>query len=257
MTSRPARSKLRDTERSKRAGRASRNNVVVLEDGLKSDRIYRDLRRRIRELELQPGSQLDKNRIAEEYGVSRAPVSEAIARLAVEGLADVVPQSGSFVALIRLDDVRESLLIRTGLEVEIVRRATLVASDEFLERLDVNLELQAAAARGNELSVLDDLDSAFHGIILSAINSPAVGRLVDRARAILDRPRFYALPEEGRPLATVAEHQRIVDAIRTLDVELAGATMRVHLTMVAKAIERNIARMQAEAGAKLTKRVRN
>ena len=250
MISRPARPKPRDTERPKRVSRPSRSNVVVLEDGLKSERIYLDLRRRIRELELQPGSQLDKNRIAEEYGVSRAPVSEAIARLAVEGLADVVPQSGSFVAPIRIEDVRESLLIRTGLEVEIVRRATLVATDEFLGRLDENLDLQAAAARGNRLSVLDDRDSDFHGIILSAINSPAVGRLVDRARAVLDRPRFYALPEEGRPHATVAEHRRIVDAIRTRDVELAGASMRVHLTMVAKAIERNIARMQAEAGTK-------
>jgi DNA-binding GntR family transcriptional regulator len=81
-----------------------------------------------------------------------------------------------------------------------------------------------------------------------------VGRLVDRARAILDRPRFYALPEEGRPQDTVAEHRRIVDAIRTGDVELAGATMRVHLAMVAQAIERSIALMQPQSSAKLVTR---
>ena len=238
----------------RKGGRRPLPREVAPEERLKSERVYRDLRRRIRALDLQPGLQLDKNKIADEYGVSRAPISEAIARLAVEGLVEVVPQSGSFVAPIRLEDVRESLLIRTGLEVEVVRRATRLASSEFLRSLDENLSLQSAAAKRADLAALDDLDSAFHAIILGAINSPAVGRLVDRARAILDRPRFLALPEEGRPQDTVAEHRRIVDAIRTGDVELAGATMRVHLAMVAQAIERSIAMMQTEPGVKLIKR---
>jgi GntR family transcriptional regulator, rspAB operon transcriptional repressor len=243
------------TSRSRlRAGAKASRDSVVPEDRLKSERVYRDLRRRIRGLELQPGSQLDKNEIAQEYGVSRAPVSEAIARLAVEGLADVVPQSGSFVAPIRLDDVRESLLIRTGLEVEVVRRATKLGSDEMFARLDRNLEEQVVAVKIKDLAALDDLDSAFHSIILNAVKSPSVERLVDRARAILDRPRFYSLPEEGRPRDTVAEHRRIVDAIRTGDMELAGATMRVHLTMVAQSIERNIAQIQFETNKKIPKR---
>jgi len=205
-------------------------------------------------MDLQPGSQLDKNEIANAYGVSRAPVSEAIARLAVEGLADVFPQSGSFVAPIRLDDVRESLLIRTGLEVEAVRRAVLVGGEQFFARLEENLTQQGAAVKRNDIVALDDLDSAFHGIILGAVNSPSVARLVDRARAILDRPRFYALPVEGRPRDTVAEHRRIVDAVRTGDVELAGASMRVHLAMVSRAIERTISLMQSESDPRLARR---
>jgi len=59
-------------------------------DHSKAERVHRELRRRIRELELQPGSRLHKNEIALEFGVSRAPVSEAIAWLAEEGLVDVV-----------------------------------------------------------------------------------------------------------------------------------------------------------------------
>jgi DNA-binding GntR family transcriptional regulator len=217
------------------------------DDYSKAERIYRDLRRRIRELELLPGSQLQKNEIADEYKVSRAPVNEAIARLAAEGLIDVFPQSGSFVAPIRLEDVRESLLIRTGLEVEVVRRAAQMADEAMLTQLDENLDLQAAALKHNELARLDDLDAAFHSIILKAVNSPAAERLVDRTRAILDRPRFHTLPEGGRPKATVVEHRRIADAIRTRDPELAGAAMRVHLAMVAQAIERNFAEVQAGA----------
>ena len=143
----------------------------------KAERVYRELRRRIRGLELQPGSRLQKNEIAVEFGVSRAPVSEAIAWLAEEGLVDVYPQSGSFVAPIRPEDVREALLIRTGLEVEAVRRVTQIADPQLLKRLDDNLEAQSAAVRKNDMALLDDLDEAFHGIIIGALESPRAQRL--------------------------------------------------------------------------------
>jgi len=206
-------------------------------DQSKSERVYKTLRRQIRELELPPGTRLRKNEIALEFGVSRAPVSEAISRLSDEGLVDVFPQNGSFVAPIRPQDIRESLLIRTGLEVEAIRRVTQKADIDLLERLETNLSAQDAALENDDMVVLDDLDEAFHAIIFKAVESPRAQRLLDAIRALLDRPRFHALPEDGRPKATVAEHRRIVDAIRTGDPEFAGAAMRVHLTMVARAIE--------------------
>src|SRR4051812_28590773 len=88
------------------------------QDQSKAERVYSALRRRIRELALPPGAPLRKEEIALEMGVSRAPVSEAIARLAEEALVDVFPQHGSFVSPIRAQDVLESLFIRTALEVE-------------------------------------------------------------------------------------------------------------------------------------------
>lgn len=206
----------------------------------KSERVYRYLRRRIRELELPPGSRLKKNEIAIQCGVSRAPVSEAIARLADEGLVDVFPQNGSFVSPIRKEDIRESLLIRTGLEVEAIRCVTKDADEELLGQLDENLEAQEAALQDNDMVMLDDLDEAFHATIFSAVESPRAQRLLDEMRALLDRPRFHALPEDDRPKRTLDEHRRIVDAIRTGDPEFAGAAMRVHLTMVALAIERDL-----------------
>jgi DNA-binding GntR family transcriptional regulator len=216
-------------------------------DQLKSERVYRELRRRIREMELLPGARLRKDEIAVESGTSRAPINEAIARLAAEGLIDVFPQSGSFVSLIRAQDVRESMLIRTGLEIEAVRRVTQHADAELLRQLDENLEAQDDAVRRDDMVGLDDLDEAFHATIFGAVNSPRAQRLLDATRAILDRSRFHALPEPGRPKATVAEHRRILDAIRTGDVELASAAMRVHLTVAAQAIERDLARMEIES----------
>jgi DNA-binding GntR family transcriptional regulator len=213
----------------------------------KSERVYRDLRRRIRQMELVPGSRLRKNEIADEYGVSRAPVSEAIARLAEEGLVDVFPQSGSFVSPIRPDHIRECFLIRTGLEVEAVRRVTQQADLKLLEQLDENLRQQAAAIRSNNMERMDELDEAFHATIMDALNSPRARRLLDQTRAVLDRPRFHSLHRVGRPEDTLTEHSRIVDAIRTGDVELASAAIRVHITTVARIIEDDVAQSNREA----------
>src|SRR5690606_27174410 len=99
----------------------------------------------IRDLEIPPGTALNKNDIALECEVSRAPVSEAIARLSAEGLVDVFPQSGSFVSPIRLADIREAMFIRTALEIEAVRRVTQEVNPELIERLQANIQAQKAA----------------------------------------------------------------------------------------------------------------
>ncbi len=209
----------------------------------KSDRVYADLRRRIRELALPPGEPLRKEELALALGVSRAPVSEAIARLADEGLVEVFPQHGSFVAPIRAAEVRESLFIRTALESEAMRRLAPVATASLAADLDDNLDEQAAALAADDLARFYDLDETFHARLFAAVESPRAARLLDAARAPLDRVRRLSLPEPGRGAATLAEHRRLADAVRSGDGDLAAAAMRVHLAMVARAIERELTKL--------------
>jgi DNA-binding GntR family transcriptional regulator len=216
-------------------------------DTSKAERVYRELRRRIRELALPPGAPLRKEEIALEMGVSRAPVSEAIARLADEALVDVFPQHGSFVAPIRAEDVRESLFIRTALEVEAIRRVTQMADAGLMAQLEENLAAQAAALAAQDLVAFYDLDEAMHAAIFAGLDAPRAARLLDAARAPLDRPRRLRLPEPGRPEATYAEHRRLVDAIASGDPEFAAAAMRAHLAQVARSVERELAQIEGEA----------
>jgi DNA-binding GntR family transcriptional regulator len=220
------------------------NAAVDLRDASKTERVYEHLRRRIRELALPPGAPLRKEEIALELGVSRAPVSEAIGRLADEGLAEVFPQHGSFVAPIRGAEVRESLFIRTALETEAMRRLALTADAALMARLDENLADQAAALGDGDLPRFHDLDESLHALLFAAVESPRALRLLDAARAPLDRVRRLALPEPGRPEETLAEHRRLVDAVRSGDPELAGAAMRVHLTMVGRTVEKELAKQE-------------
>lgn len=208
----------------------------------KAQRVYDYLRGRIRELKIAPGSRLSKNKIALACGVSRAPVSEAIARLASEGLVDVFPQNGSFVSPIRNEDIREALFIRKGLEAEAINQVTREADPELLDRLKENVQKQARALQQKQLDLvlLDDLDEVFHSLIITAIHSPRAQRVLNAARAMLDRPRFLALPEHNRTHKTLIEHQRILDAICTGDTELARAAMRVHINAVSDAINETL-----------------
>jgi GntR family transcriptional regulator, rspAB operon transcriptional repressor len=211
----------------------------------KAERVYHDLRRRIRELELPPGAPLRKEEIALELGVSRAPVSEAIGRLADEALVDVFPQHGSFVAPIRAADVEESLFIRTALEVEAARRVAQRASPELIDWLEENLAAQAQMLESEDLAAFYDLDEEMHAAIFGALEAPRAERLLDAARAPLDRPRRLALPEFGRADSTLKEHRRLVDAIASGDPEFAAAAMRAHMTMVSRAIEKALKEIEA------------
>lgn len=218
--------------------------AIAASEGSKAERAYRELRRRIRELVLPPGAALRKEEIALEMGVSRAPVSEAIARLADEALVDIFPQHGSFVAPIRAEDVRESLFIRTALEVEAIRRVTQAADPDLLVQLEENLAAQLTALGAGDLVAFYDLDEALHATIFSALEAPRAMRLLDAARAPLDRPRRLGLPETGRPEATFAEHRRLVDAIASGDPEFAAAAMRAHLAQVSRSVERQLAHIE-------------
>ncbi|HEX8667552.1 MAG TPA: GntR family transcriptional regulator [Allosphingosinicella sp.] len=219
-------------------------SALAQRDLPKADRVHAVLRRRIRDLDLPPGAPLRKEEIALEFGVSRAPVSEAIARLAEEGLAEVFPQHGSFVARIRAEDVREGLFIRTALEVEAARRAAALRDPGLCAQLAENISGQEAALADGDLQRFYELDEALHETIFRAVGQARVRRYLEAARAPLDRMRRLTLPTGQRPQATLSEHRAIVEAVMSGDPEFAGAAMRAHLAAVARAVEEQLSRSE-------------
>src|SRR3954453_21778457 len=88
------------------------------------DQIYDALKKAIVSLDLPPGASISENRLCRQIGVSRTPVRAAIIRLVEDGLIEVFPQKGSFVAPIKLSAVRNNHFIRKALELAVLRRAS-------------------------------------------------------------------------------------------------------------------------------------
>ena len=189
------------------------------------------LRHAIVTLELKPGESLDKGAICERLGVSRFPVSEALARLQAEGLVDILPQRGSMVSLVRIADVREYMLIRKALESEAVRVLIGNHTDELIEALRRNLIYQRAAADIGDRDGFHARDLEFHDLLFGAMNFSRIKSVIESARANLDRARRLIITPR-RLAFSINEHQAVFDAIVLGDAAAATAAMRAHIDSV-------------------------
>ncbi len=193
--------------------------------------VTNSLRAAIVNLALPPGTVLDKSAICAQFGVSRFPVSEALARLADEGLVDIAPQRGSTVSLVRIADVREYMLIRKGLESEALRVLIGKHDAEVISALHQNMAAQRAAAAKDDAELFHQLDVDFHDIIFPG-HAAHQGQIDHRrARANLDRARRLIITPRRLAL-TIAEHQKIFDAVLNENTPLAITAIREHIDAV-------------------------
>ena len=198
--------------------------------------VYAAVREAIVQLDLKPGEFLDKQAIAARMGVSRFPVGEAMNRLAAEGLVDIVPQSGSRVALIKISDTRENMFLRRALEVETVRRLAPSASPALLEQLASNMRYQQAAIEAQDLKGFHGFDLAFHALLQDHLGFERVRSATETARLGLDRVR-QLLNTRRRLELTLREHQSILDALAAHDGDAAARAMYGHLDAVMAELE--------------------
>jgi DNA-binding GntR family transcriptional regulator len=196
-----------------------------------TERVRAVLREAIVASELAPGVDIDKQAVCERLGVSRFPVSEALARLQAEGLVEILPQRASRVTRIRIADVRQATFIRRALEAETVRVLAGSIGPAPLAALDENLRLQHAAVTAQDRLGFHRLDLAFHQILQDALDYSRVRAAVDAARATLDRVRRL-LSSPRRHAVSLREHQSIVDALRRGDAAEAVRAMEQHVEAV-------------------------
>jgi DNA-binding GntR family transcriptional regulator len=194
-------------------------------------RVVEALRNAIVTHAFEPGASLDKAKLCEKLGVSRFPVSEALARLQAQGLVDILPQRGTTVSRIRLSDVRENMFLRKALEAEAVRSLARTIEARTLDKLNANLAAQKQFVANADKQHFHTLDLAFHETLLTALGFPRVKAAAESARLALDRVRLL-LASPRRNTQTVAEHERVVAALEKRDGALAALAMGDHLDQV-------------------------
>ena len=202
-----------------------------------SKRVYLDLRQRIIDMTLLPGSKIIERDIAAEHQISRTPVHEAVQRLTEEGLIEVVQRVGTFVARIPLDQLEEAMLVRTALEVAVIEKAATQIGPEDIARLKKILADQHACVEANDLKGFHRTDELFHEALADIAKLPSVWPIILQSKMQVDRYRQLTLPIPGRMDGVVDQHQSIVDALDAGRVSDAAAAMHDHLNLVLPVVQ--------------------
>lgn len=190
------------------------------------DMIADALRDEIQAGALEPGLQLRQEEIAARFAVSRMPVRDALVRLQAEGLVDLFPNRGAFVAQLTPDEIREIYELRLMLEGDLLARAVPNMTPASLDALAATMAKAEKGAHGPHWRELDD---EFHAALYEPAHRPHQLEIVSRLRRTVQR---YAAAYETLPQSTarwLADHRKIVTACRRKSPDAARAALEAHL----------------------------
>ncbi len=192
---------------------------------------YAGIKSRILDSEYAPGAQILEHEIAEQLGLSRTPVREALVRLQQESLLEIVPRHGVRISTLSPADMREIYEILESLEAtaaEILTRlrparAALLPLSEACDAME-----RALAREAPDLRTWAAADEAFHMHLLQLCGNRRLASLVMTVWDQAHRARMFTLTLRPLPTRSTEEHRKIVDAILAGDVSHAGELYRAH-----------------------------
>ncbi len=179
---------------------------------------------------LKPGESLIECKLSSELGVSRTPVREALRQLELEGLVKTVPNKGAIVIGISESDIEDIYSIRKVVEALAARWAAEKISDADIEKLSNVVELQEFYVSKNDLIQVWQLDTAFHEIIFNACGSRILMHTLTGFHHYIQKARELSLKTRGRPSLAVAEHKKILEALKNHNPDEAERLTSEHIS---------------------------
>lgn len=187
------------------------------------------LRERILRGDYPEGEPLRQDALADELGVSRIPVREALRQLEAEGLVTFSPHRGAVVSTLSLEEIEELFELRADIECELLRRAIpSTTADQLARATDVVDEFDAALAAG-ESDRWGPLNWRFHSALYSPARRNFTMGVLQKLHQHSDRYfRMHVVLARGGALAN-QQHRDITDAVREKDVKAALRLLRAHI----------------------------
>ena len=215
-----------------RVERAGRRSASI------GDQVFRTLRSAIVTMRLRPGEALSEQDIAKRLNVSRQPVREAFIKLSEDGLLRVLPQRGTFVMKISAEAVTNARFVRDAVECAIAREAAQRISPAGLATLKALIAEQRKAAKADDAETFFVLDEEFHRGLASASGCAYAWKVIEQAKAQMDRVRFLSLPEATPMPRLVAQHKAILDGVAAGNSAAAASAMQGHLREILSSLPR-------------------
>ncbi|MFQ5757569.1 MAG: GntR family transcriptional regulator [Acidiferrobacterales bacterium] len=207
------------------------------------DKIYNALKQAIVSMNVDAHIEeprLDKRQLAQDLGVSRTPIREAIARLEQEGFVRTVPRKGVFVVRKTKKQILEMITIWAALEGMAARLITLNASDEeisTLRKMFATFENNQVQAKIDEYS---EANIQFHQAILKMSHCDLLNHTARNLFLHMRWIRARTISEDDRASRSIIDHMHIIEALEQRDTELAERLVREHTLSLAAHVEKNV-----------------
>ena len=207
----------------------SKFNVTMNEYLPLRDVVFNTLRQAILRGELKPGERLMEIQLANKLGVSRTPIREALRKLGLEGLVNMVPRKGAEVADITEKSLRDVLEVRKALEELSVQLACEKITEEEIEELKRVAERFKDTLNDQDVTKIAEADVAFHDVIYTATDNQKLILLLNNLREQMYRYRVEYLKKEEAYPQLIAEHEELIDNISKRNKEEATRIMCEHI----------------------------
>lgn len=187
--------------------------------------------------DLAPAQRLVEQELAEQYDVTRGSIRAALIDLSAEGLVERVPNRGSRVRVVTLDEAIAITEVRMMLEGLLAAKAAERATKEERQHLlDIGAQMQTAVERGDGTRY-GQLNLALHELVRNVGHQPVAADVLDRLNGQLVRHRYRLSQRDGRPRQSVVEHLEIINAVVAGDPVRATKAMHAHLVSVIEALK--------------------
>ncbi|WP_162800682.1 GntR family transcriptional regulator [Acidibrevibacterium fodinaquatile] len=193
------------------------------------DQAYDAIKQRIICCELRPGEVLSEALLSETLGFGRTPIHQAIARLAGEGLIEVMSRKGIMIRPESLDDILNIIEVRRLTESLTARCAAERAQAADIRAIEQNLDAMWRAARARDLGRLMTLDGEFHALLALHSRNAVLTEILAMLRNRAARQWFISLRANEQHIRVCEQHAEIVDAVRRHDPDSAEIAMRRHI----------------------------
>lgn len=171
---------------------------------------------------------LDERSVAEQLGISRTPLREALARLEQEGFLEIVPRKGIFVTRKTRTEVLEMIVAWAALEAMAARLAATEATDAQIAALRAHAVRHSQAAERADLSEYSEANMIFHHMVLKMSGVALLAQMAEGLFVHMHAVRRRAMAEGGRAQQSVADHLAIIEALEARDPNAAEAASRDH-----------------------------
>jgi DNA-binding GntR family transcriptional regulator len=209
-----------------------------------NQRVYSQLREMILSGHLEGGTQIEERQLAEEMGVSRTPLREAIGQLSNEGIIEYRPYRGNYVRTFTAKQVNDLYQVRMALESLAMRLAIPKISQEHIHKIRLILDDVQRALEHNDMDGYNEADRRFHKAILDITGNETLKEALGRLAAQIQMVRVIANQDHDVVERTARERPRILAALEARDADEAARLMEEHIDGVRRAV---VAQLEAMA----------